>query len=148
MATEIRVPSLGESVTEATIGTWFKKQGEQVLAEEPLVELETDKVTLEVPAPASGVLVELTANEGDTVAVGALLGSIADEAGASPVAAEKQAKPASPPAASEAKAGAASPASQPLSPAVRKMVEENNLDPSSITGTGKDGRLTKADVKA
>ena len=81
MATEIRVPTLGESVTEATIGRWFKKAGEAVAVDEPLVELETDKVTVEVPAPVGGVLSEIKAKDGDTVAVGALLGSIAEGAG-------------------------------------------------------------------
>src|SRR5216110_1561385 len=79
---EIRVPTLGESVTEATIGKWFKKPGDPVAVDEPLVELETDKVTIEVPAPAAGVLGEIAAKEGDTVAVGALLGQIKDGAGA------------------------------------------------------------------
>ena len=80
--TEIRVPTLGESVTEATIGRWFKKTGEAVAVDEPLVELETDKVTIEVPAPSAGVLGEIAAKDGDTVAVGALLGMINDGAGA------------------------------------------------------------------
>src|SRR6201995_4947884 len=80
--TEIRVPTLGESVTEATIGRWFKKAGEAVAVDEPLVELETDKVTIEVPAPSAGVLSEIAAKDGDTVAVGALLGQIKDGAGA------------------------------------------------------------------
>ena len=148
MATEIRVPSLGESVTEATIGSWFKKQGEAVTAEEPLVELETDKVTLEVPAPASGTLVEIAAKEGDTVAVGALLGTIGEGAGAAPAPADE--KPAAKAAASPAPAAppAGEAAVQTLSPAVRKLVEENNVDPSKVTGTGKDGRLTKGDVQA
>ena len=88
MATEIRVPTLGESVTEATIGRWFKKAGEAVAADEPLVELETDKVTVEVPAPIAGVLSEIKAKDGDTVAVGALLGSIAEGAGGGKVAAK------------------------------------------------------------
>src|SRR3954454_14969400 len=92
--TEIRVPTLGESVTEATIGRWFKKAGEAVAVDEPLVELETDKVTIEVPAPAAGVLGEIAAKDGDTVAVGALLGQITDGAGA--------AKPAAAPAAAAA----------------------------------------------
>src|SRR5882724_8496875 len=80
--TEIRVPTLGESVTEATIGKWFKQPGEAVAVDEPLVELETDKVTIEVPAPAAGVLSEIAAKDGETVAVGALLGQIAQGAGA------------------------------------------------------------------
>src|ERR1700726_2528278 len=81
---EIRVPTLGESVTEATIGKWFKKPGDAVAVDEPLVELETDKVTIEVPAPAAGVLAEIAAKDGETVAVGALLGQIQDGAGAAP----------------------------------------------------------------
>src|SRR5215469_5024832 len=90
--TEIRVPTLGESVTEATIGRWFKKAGEQVAVDEPLVELETDKVTIEVPAPAAGVLSEIAAKDGETVAVGALLGQIKDGAGAAAAAAAAVAK--------------------------------------------------------
>src|SRR5580704_1314486 len=92
--TEIRVPTLGESVTEATIGKWFKKPGDPVAVDEPLVELETDKVTIEVPAPAAGVLSDIAAKDGDTVAVGALLGQITDGAGAA--AAPKAAAPSVP----------------------------------------------------
>src|SRR5580693_4841311 len=100
--TEIRVPTLGESVSEATIGRWFKKPGDPVAVDEPLVELETDKVTIEVPAPAAGVLADVAAKDGDTVAVGALLGQIKDGAGAVPAAAKPAApapptKPATPP---------------------------------------------------
>ena len=102
--TDIRVPTLGESVTEATIGKWFKKAGEAVAVDEPLVELETDKVTIEVPAPAAGVLSEIAAKDGDTVAVGALLGQITDGAGAAPAA--KAAAPA-PAAASRSACGRA-----------------------------------------
>ena len=94
--TEIRVPTLGESVTEATIGRWFKKAGEAVAVDEPLVELETDKVTIEVPAPSAGVLSEIAAKDGDTVAVGALLGQIKDGAAAA-AAPPAAAKPAPPP---------------------------------------------------
>src|SRR5215468_9122060 len=101
--TEIRVPTLGESVTEATIGRWFKKAGEAVAVDEPLVELETDKVTIEVPAPSAGVLGEIAAKDGDTVAVGALLGMITDGAGAA------AAKPAAAAAAPAAKPAAAPP---------------------------------------
>jgi 2-oxoglutarate dehydrogenase E2 component (dihydrolipoamide succinyltransferase) len=159
MATEIRVPALGESVTEATIAQWFKTEGEAVSEDEPLVELETEKVTLEVPAPASGVLSSISVKTGETVNVGALLGAIeAGEAKARPKdkAKEAPAEPkAEPPADSKAeskpepkaKEAPARPLSaQPLSPAVRKLVEENDLEPSDIEGTGKDGRLTKADV--
>jgi len=114
MATEIRVPTLGESVTEATIGRWFKKAGEAVAVDEPLVELETDKVTVEVPAPVAGVLSEIKAKDGDTVAVGALLGSIAEGAGgkAAPKAAPAKAtaETAKPAASAPEKPAAAAPA--------------------------------------
>ncbi len=142
MATEIKVPALGESVSEATIGQWFKKPGEAVTADEPLVELETDKVTIEVRAPGAGVLETVSAKPGDTVQVGALLGQI----GGAVV--QQEGKTAAPPKTSPAVAQAvAKPqAAAPLSPAVRKIVEERNLEPQSIEGTGKDGRLTKADV--
>src|SRR5437868_10452793 len=120
--TEIRVPTLGESVTEATIGRWFKKAGEAVAVDEPLVELETDKVTIEVPAPSAGVLGEIAAKDGDTVAVGALLGMINDGAAAPAAkpAAAAPAKAAAPAAApTPAAAPKAAPADAPLAPAVR-----------------------------
>ena len=88
MATEIRVPTLGESVSEATVGTWFKKVGDTVKADEPIVELETDKVTVEVPAPAAGTLTEIAANEGETVGLGALLGALGEGSGAKAAAEE------------------------------------------------------------
>src|SRR5580704_8112150 len=113
MATEIRVPALGESVAEATVGRWFKKAGEPVNADEPIVELETDKVTLEVNAPASGVLAEIAAKDGETVSAGALLGQIRDAASAAPPKAE--AKPVPPPAPPVSPAPAATPAPAPLS---------------------------------
>src|ERR1700689_2346274 len=131
--TEIRVPTLGESVTEATIGKWFKHPGDAVAVDEPLVELETDKVTIEVPAPAAGVLSEIAAKDGETVAVGAVLGQIKDGVGASkaataaPAAAKPAApplpppKPASPPAVAKA-------ADAPLAPSVRKLSAESGLD--------------------
>jgi 2-oxoglutarate dehydrogenase E2 component (dihydrolipoamide succinyltransferase) len=144
MAKEIRVPALGESVTEATIAKWFRQAGEAVKADEPLVELETDKVTVEVPAPASGKLSSIDAAPGTTVNVGALLGMI--EEGAAGTAAP--AKPAEAPKKAEAPAPAAKAAEAPLSPAVRKMVEENKVDASAVPGTGKDGRITKGDVIA
>ncbi|MGL4445089.1 MAG: 2-oxoglutarate dehydrogenase complex dihydrolipoyllysine-residue succinyltransferase, partial [Alsobacter sp.] len=153
MATDIRVPTLGESVSEATIGKWFKKPGDAVKADEPLVELETDKVTLEVNAPSAGVLAEIVAKDGETVGVGALLGSIS-AAGASPAPAAKEPpakeapKAAEAPKKAEAPAPAAKAAEAPLSPAVRKMVEETKVDTSAVAGTGKDGRLTKGDVIA
>ena len=165
MATEIRVPELGESITEATVGQWFKSAGEAVGADEPLVELETDKVTVEVPAPAAGVLSDISVKEGETVEVGALLGSIAEGDGmAAPKAAKEKAaasaakavekkapapevKAAAEPMATEARPANAA-AEITLSPAVRKLVEENQLDPSDITGTGKGSRILKGDVLA
>src|SRR5438132_14016677 len=123
--TEIRVPTLGESVTEATIGRWFKKAGDAVAVDEPLVELETDKVTIEVPAPSAGVLGEIAAKDGDTVAVGALLGMINDGAAAQAAkpAAAAPAKAAAPAAAPAAPAAApkAPPSDAPLAPSVRKI---------------------------
>src|SRR3984893_2391037 len=151
--TEIRVPTLGESVTEATIGRWFKKAGDSVPVDEPLVELETDKVTIEVPAPSAGTLGEIVARDGETVAVGALLGQIQDGAAgaaAKPAAAPaKVAVPAAPPAAAApAAAPKAPPADAPLAPSVRKLSAESGIDASTVPGSGKDGRVTKGDMLA
>jgi 2-oxoglutarate dehydrogenase E2 component (dihydrolipoamide succinyltransferase) len=149
---EIRVPTLGESVTEATIGKWFKKPGDPVAVDEPLVELETDKVTIEVPAPAAGTLGEIAAKDGETVAVGALLGQIKEGAGAP--AKPAAAKPAPAPAAdAKAKPAPAPPpkvaaADAPLAPSVRKMAAETGMDPAKVDGSGKDGRVTKGDMMA
>jgi 2-oxoglutarate dehydrogenase E2 component (dihydrolipoamide succinyltransferase) len=140
MSKEIRVPTLGESVTEATIAKWFKKEGDFVKADEPLVELETDKVTVEVPAPSSGKLEKINVATGTTVSIGALLGSIAEG-----VAGAEAPKVTAPVTATPAPAKAAE---IPLSPAVRKAVVENNLSPAEIPGSGKDGRITKGDVIA
>ncbi|MBB3980603.1 2-oxoglutarate dehydrogenase E2 component (dihydrolipoamide succinyltransferase) [Sphingobium fontiphilum] len=154
MATEVKVPALGESVTEATVGQWLKKPGEAVKADEPIVSLETDKVAVDVPAPVAGVLGDIVAKEGDTVEVGALLAYLNEGAAAAAAAA--------PAAAAKAEAAAPAPAasahvapeeegdtgSLTLSPAVRRLVLEHGLDPSKIKGTGKDGRLTKDDVMA
>ncbi len=169
MATEIRVPTLGESVSEATIGKWFKKPGDAVKADEPLVELETDKVTLEVNAPAAGVLGEIVAKEGDTVGVSALLGMIsAGGAGAAPAAKaeEKKADTAiaqasgkageTTTAAAEAKSGAVAgdseikPATKAgdSGPAVSRLAAESGVDPSTVNASGKDGRVTKGDMLA
>jgi 2-oxoglutarate dehydrogenase E2 component (dihydrolipoamide succinyltransferase) len=145
---EIRVPTLGESVTEATIGKWFKKPGEAVAVDEPLVELETDKVTIEVPAPAAGVLSDIAAKDGETVAVGALLGQIKEGAGA-PAAAKPAAAPAAK--APEPKAEPAKPApsgDMPLAPSVRRIAAETGVDPAKVEGSGKDGRVTKGDMMA
>jgi 2-oxoglutarate dehydrogenase E2 component (dihydrolipoamide succinyltransferase) len=154
--TEIRVPTLGESVTEATIGRWFKKAGDAVAVDEPLVELETDKFTIEVPAPSAGVLGEISAKDGDTVAVGALLGLISDGAGAAakptqaaapaPAAAKPAAPP--PPAAPAPAQAKAPPADAPLAPSVRKLSVESGVDASTVPGSGKDGRVTKGDMLA
>ena len=155
MAIEITVPTLGESVVEATIARWLKKAGDSVAADEPVVELETDKVTLEVPAPVNGTLSDIVASEGATVEVGALLARM--EEGAAPAASapaasapkEEAPKEEAPKAAAPAPAPKTAPAAahQTLSPAVRRLVEENNLNPAAIPASGKDGRLTKADVQ-
>lgn len=149
MATEIRVPTLGESVTEATIGQWYKKVGDAVNADEPLVELETDKVTVEVPAPSAGVLSEIIAQEGETVEVGALLAAL--DAGASAGAsgngaAEAAAEPA--PAPEAAPAAAASAAAMPASPAAAKKMAEHDLTEDDVEGSGKRGQILKEDVMA
>ena len=147
MATEIKVPALGESVTEATVARWMKQPGEAVAVDEPLVELETDKVTVEVPSPVAGTLSEVLVAEGANVNVGAVLGRVAAgvAAAAKPApkaaAAAKAAPEAPKPAAPQPAAAAAT-----LSPAVRKMVDDNKLDPAQIAASGKDGRLTKGDV--
>lgn len=152
--TEIRVPTLGESVTEATIGRWFKKAGDAVAVDEPLVELETDKVTIEVPAPSAGTLSEIIAADGTTVAVGALLGQITDgAAGARPAAAPARPAGAAPAPAAAAPAAApaapkAPPADAPLAPSVRKLSAETGIDASTVPGSGKDGRVTKGDMLA
>src|ERR1700759_1869755 len=159
--TEIRVPTLGESVTEATIGRWFKKAGDAVAVDEPLVELETDKVTIEVPAPSAGTLGEIVAKDGETVAVGALLGQINDGAAAAKPAAapakaaDAPAKAAPPPAAPVATAAPAPapaakvpPSDAPLAPSVRKISAESGIDAATVPGSGKDGRVTKGDMLA
>ncbi len=140
MSVEIRVPTLGESVTEATVAKWFKAPGDAVAADETLLELETDKVTMEVPAPAAGRLAEILVAEDENVEVGAILGLIDEGAAgeAAAPAAETEPEPEPEPAAPAAE--------MPLSPAVRKLIDENDLDATAIAGTGKDGRLTKGDV--
>ena len=155
MAIEITVPTLGESVADATVARWIKTTGDAVAADEPVVELETDKVTLEVPAPAAGTLGEILAAEGATVEVGASLAMLNEGAAPAAPAPEAPAKsapaksaPATPAPSPAAPAAASAAAGMPLSPAVRRLVEENNLNPAAIRGTGVDGRLTKADVLA
>jgi 2-oxoglutarate dehydrogenase E2 component (dihydrolipoamide succinyltransferase) len=156
MATDIVVPTLGESVTEATVGKWFKKAGDAVKADEALAELETDKVTLEINAPAAGVISEIIVKEGETVAVGAVLGSITEGQSVSTAAKPAQASsaaPASP--AGPASMNTAPQTGQPrtangdtLAPSVRRIAEENAIDPASVRGSGKDGRVTKGDMLA
>lgn len=170
MTVEIKVPTLGESVSEATVAKWFKKPGDAVAADEPLCELETDKVTIEVNAPSAGALASIVADEGSDVGVDALLGTI-DETAEGATAAPAEASPPPPPPAAEpapaapppppaaapapppppAAAPAAAPAADtssrpPLSPAVRKLVDDNDLDAALIKGTGPDGRVTKGDA--
>jgi 2-oxoglutarate dehydrogenase E2 component (dihydrolipoamide succinyltransferase) len=151
MATEIRVPTLGESVTEAIVGKWFKKTGDAVKADEPVVELETDKVTLEVNAPSAGVISDIAVEEGETVEVGAVLGSIGEGAAGASAEAKADKHETKRPAEKAVKAqpnGPEQSAAEALSPAVRKAVVEANLDPSAIQGTGKEGRILKGDVLA
>ena len=152
MATEVTVPVLGESIAEATIGEWLKKPGEAVKADEPIASLETDKVAIEVPSPVAGVMGEQLVKPGDTVKVGALIALIeAGGAGAAPApAAKAEAAPAAPAQSAPAPVAPAANSDQvmTLSPSVRRLVLEHGLDPSSIKGSGRDGRLTKADVLA
>ena len=152
MATEIRVPTLGESVSEATVGTWFKKVGDAVRADEILCELETDKVTVEVPAPASGTLSEIVANAGDTVAPGGLLGQIAEGAVAEAEPAAAPAEPAkaeaAPPATPAPAAPAAPATTMPPSPAAAKLMADKDVSPASVEGSGKRGQILKEDVLA
>ena len=159
MATDVKVPALGESITEGTLAQWLKKPGEAVAADEPIASLETDKVSVEVPSPVAGTMAEQLFQEGDTVEVGAVIARIG-EAGAAAVAAPAETKeavdaatnpagPAETPLPKEdAHAPAADHADLTLSPAVRRAVLEHHVDPSAIKGTGKDGRLTKDDVIA
>jgi 2-oxoglutarate dehydrogenase E2 component (dihydrolipoamide succinyltransferase) len=164
MATEIRVPTLGESVSEATIGKWFKKVGDAIAADEPLVELETDKVTVEVPAPAAGTLSEIAAKEGETVGLGALLGVIGAAGGAAAAAkpdavaqaagnsgaetvkeaADKTAKIAGESPIEERKP--AGKTEMPPAPAASKLLEESNLSADQVAGSGKRGQVLKGDV--
>ena len=160
MSTEIKVPVLGESITEATLGQWLKKPGEAVAVDEPIASLETDKVAVEVPSPVAGIMGAYAVEEGATVNVGAVIGSIDAGTGGSAVAPVVAPAPAAAaavaPAITTTAAPAAAPAAAPetensdlpLSPAVRRLVLELGIDPSKIKGTGKDGRLTKEDVVA
>ena len=150
MSTEVKVPVLGESVAEATIGEWLKQPGEAVALDEPIASLETDKVAVEVNAPVAGVMGQHTVKVGDNVAVGAVIATIEDgapPAGAAPV--TERTEPSTPPASDTMpKAEAASTDAAALSPSVRRAVLEHGIDPATVKGSGKDGRLTKDDVVA
>jgi 2-oxoglutarate dehydrogenase E2 component (dihydrolipoamide succinyltransferase) len=153
MASEVKVPTLGESITEATLGAWLKQPGDAVALDEPIASLETDKVAVEVPSPVAGTMGEQRAQVGDTVAVGAVIATVEAGAAATPVNPQGAGENIAP---KEAPAPASAPAEAEeedaphltLSPAVRRIVLEHHLDPSKIKGTGKDGRLTKDDVLA
>jgi 2-oxoglutarate dehydrogenase E2 component (dihydrolipoamide succinyltransferase) len=157
MTIEIKVPAMGESVTEATISKWFKKEGDTVKRDEPLLELETDKVTVEVPSPADGAIESISAQAGATVLVGALLGAIAEgqtgnkagTAAPAPKAAAPKAEaptPAPAPAPVAAAPAAAPKTDAPAMPSAKRISEESGLAVASVAGTGKDGRVTKGDM--
>jgi 2-oxoglutarate dehydrogenase E2 component (dihydrolipoamide succinyltransferase) len=157
MTIDIKVPAMGESVTEATVSRWFKKEGDSVKRDEPLLELETDKVTVEVPAPADGAIESISVKAGDTVQVGALLGAIAEgKAGNASVPAAKAEAPKAEAPKSAAPAAAAPKSEVPKSdtqkseglamPSARRLAEESGIPTSSVAGTGKDGRVTKGDM--
>jgi 2-oxoglutarate dehydrogenase E2 component (dihydrolipoamide succinyltransferase) len=150
MSTEIRVPTLGESVTEATIGQWYKKVGDSVSADEPLVELETDKVTVEVPAPTAGVLEAIAVQPGETVDVGALLGAIGGNGAAAvkPAEAPKAEATQETPAANAAPAAEARASDRAPSPSAQKLMAENNVTADDVQGSGKAGQILKEDVLA
>lgn len=148
MRIEVKVPVLPESVTEATLLTWHKKAGDAVTRDENLVDIETDKVVLDVPAPDNGVLVELVKQEGDTVMAQELIAIVDTEATAAEGTAPAQPAAASVAASAAVSTPAAGNVNAALSPAVRHMLEEHKLDPSRISGSGKDGRILKEDVLA
>ncbi len=151
MSTEVKVPVLGESITEATVGEWLKQPGEAVAADEPICSLETDKVAIDVNAPAAGVMGEHLVQPGDNVEVGALIATIEEGSGGAAKPAPKAdaaPSPAPAPAAKEEASAEGGSDAVVLSPAVRRAVLEHGIDPASIKGTGKDGRLTKEDVLA
>jgi 2-oxoglutarate dehydrogenase E2 component (dihydrolipoamide succinyltransferase) len=151
MSIEIKVPAMGESVTEATIGRWLKKEGESVKQDEPLVELETDKVNVEVPSPAAGVLAHIEVPQGGTVAVGAVLGQVNETTGtasskAEPALKSEGAPSPAKPAAPKPEAKASAQPVPPPPPSVRRIAEEEKLDTTAIPGSGKRGQVTKADA--
>ena len=153
MTIEIKVPALGESVTEATVGQWFKKPGEAVNADEPLVELETDKVTVEVPAPAAGVLADIRVEQGATVGIGSVLGTINERAGAaakpsSQAASAPARKPEAPPPGPASAGPPSSNGGMPPAPAARKIMDEKGIAAADVQGSGRRGQILKEDVVA
>jgi 2-oxoglutarate dehydrogenase E2 component (dihydrolipoamide succinyltransferase) len=151
MSIEIRVPAMGESVTEATVARWFKKAGDAVMRDEPVCELETDKVTVEVPAPADGAIESIAAESGATVQVGALLGAIAEGASgvkATPAEAAPPSQAAPPPRPTPAVQPPPAARQETPAPSVRRISEESGLSPADVAGSGKDGRVTKGDMLA
>ena len=162
MSIEIKVPAMGESVTEATVARWFKKEGDAVARDEPLLELETDKVTVEVPSPADGAIESISVRAGDTVGVGSILGAIAEGKAGKPTPVMSKnpdavapktpvieaPKPVVAPAPAAAKLAAAAHAAMGTAPSVRRIAEESGLAPAHVDGTGKDGRVTKGDMLA
>ncbi len=149
MASEVKVPVLGESITEATIGEWLKNPGEAVEIDDPIASLETDKVTIEVPAPSAGVMGDYISQLGDTVEVGAIIAMIEDgEASASPAKTSEKPAQKEETQKEQAPAPVASGEMPTMSPTVRRLVLEHGIDPSKVSGTGKDGRLTKEDILA
>src|SRR5579859_5444429 len=155
MSIQIKVPAMGESVTEATVSKWFKKPGDAVKRDEPLLELVTDKVTVQVPAPADGSIESIAVEEGATVQVGAVLGAIAEGVkGAMPASAAAKKPAATPPKPAPAKPAtkveapktAAFAQTPPIMPSVRRIAEESGVDPARVSGTGRDGRVSKGDM--
>ena len=148
MGTEVKVPALGESITEATLGAWLKRPGDAVALDEPVASLETDKVSVDVPSPVAGVFGEALVAEGETVDVGAVIATIGEGSGAAaaPAAKAPDAAPAAPPAAKGGDISDEQAQALRLSPSVRRAVQESGVDPAGLTGSGKDGRLTKEDV--
>src|SRR5437763_8995616 len=156
MSIQIKVPAMGESVTEATVARWFKKEGDAVARDEPVLELETDKVTVEVPAPAAGAIESISVQAGATVQVGTVLGAIAEGKQRTPSATAATRNPdatapkaeAAPNPVAERITTAAPQANAPVMPSVRRIAEESGLNPSRVSGTGKNGRVTKGDMLA
>ena len=146
MTTDLLVPTLGESVVEATVAKWMKSSGDSINIDEPIVELETEKVTLEVPSPVSGVLNEILANEGDTVEVGAVLGTLSEGENLKSTSSSSNKESENKTNKNQSQTSNTNKENDHLSPAVKRLVTENKLDPSKILGSEKDGRISKGDV--